>query len=49
MNILKYLIIFFLCSFVSYADQNDKRLEGLFHLLAHSDDIDEININKIML
>ena len=43
MNILKYIMIFCLCSFVLYADQNDKRLDALFHLLSHSDDIDEIN------
>ncbi len=43
MNILKYIVIFCLSSFVSYADQNDKRLDGLFHLLANSDDIGEIN------
>ena len=43
MNIIKYIMIFCLCSFVLYADQNDKRLDALFHLLSHSNDIDEIN------
>ena len=36
-------MIFCLFSFVSHADQNDKRLDGLFYLLAHSNDIGEIN------
>ena len=43
MKFFIYVIIFCLFSFVSHADQNDKRLDDLFHLLSHSDDIDEIN------
>ena len=54
MNILKYIIIFCLHSFVSYADQNDKRLDHLFFVLEHSDNTGEMervtaNIWKIWL
>ena len=43
MNFLKYILIFCLCSFASYADQNDKRLNDLFRILAYSEDVREIN------
>ena len=43
MNFFKYILTFFLCSFASYADQKDKRLDDFFHILAYSDDVSEIN------
>ena len=43
MNYLKFILIFLLFSFVVHADQNDKRLDGLFRVLEHSHDDVEIN------
>ena len=43
MNVLKYILTFCLCSFASYADQNDKRLEDLFRVFAYSKDASKIN------
>ena len=44
MNYIKLICIFLLLSFVVQADQKDKRLDDLFHVLAHSHD--EYAINK---
>ena len=42
MHYLKYILFFCLCSFALYADQNDKRLDDLFFVLAHTDDNSEM-------
>ena len=49
MNYLKNILIFVMFSFVSYADQNDHRLDALFHILSYSSDTVETNraINSI--
>ena len=43
MHCFKYALIFCLFSFFVYADQNDKRLDELFHILSHSQNDVEIN------
>ena len=43
MYYFKYILFFWMCSFATYADQNDRRLDDLFHLLSHSYDDNEIN------
>ena len=43
MNYIKLICIFLLLSFVVQADQKDKRLDDLFHVLAHSHNGVEVN------
>ena len=42
MNCLKYILFFCLCPFSLYADQNDKRLDDLFFVLAHTKNESEL-------
>ena len=43
MDYIKFILILFLLSTAAHADQNDKRLDGLFIILGQSKDYIEMN------